>query len=35
VRVTGNQAADYAQQNKAAELDYYDIMCKPTLGPIP
>ena len=35
VRVIGNQAADYAQQNKAAELEYYDIMCKPTLGPMP
>lgn len=35
VRTIGNQAADYAQQNKTAELEYYDIMCRPTLGPIP
>ncbi len=35
VRIIGNQAAAYAQQNKATELEYYDIMCKPTLGPIP
>ena len=35
VRIIGNQAAAYAQQNKATELDYYNIMCAPTLGPIP
>ncbi|MCL4530867.1 MAG: hypothetical protein M1282_15835 [Chloroflexi bacterium] len=35
VRVIGNQATAYAQQNKATELEYYDIMCKSTLGPIP
>jgi len=34
VRIIGNQAAAYAQQNKATELDYYNIMCAPTLGPI-
>lgn len=28
-------AAAYAQQNKATELGYYDIVCAPTLGPIP
>jgi hypothetical protein len=35
VRTIGNQAADYAAQNKATELEYYDIMCAPTLGVIP
>jgi hypothetical protein len=35
IRVTGEQAAAYAAQNKALELDYYDIVCAPTLGPIP
>jgi hypothetical protein len=35
VRTIGQDAAAYAQQNKAAELEYYDIMCAPKLGPIP
>jgi hypothetical protein len=35
VRTIGNQAAAYAEQNKATELEYYDIMCAPTLGAIP
>jgi hypothetical protein len=35
VRNIGNEAAAYAEQNKATELEYYDIMCTPTLGPIP
>lgn len=35
VRQIGNQAADYAQQNKAVELEYYDIVCAPTYGAIP
>lgn len=35
VRNIGNQAAEYARQNKTIELEYYDIMCAPTLGPIP
>ena len=35
VRNIGKDAAAYAEQNKAPELDYYDIMCAPTLGPIP
>jgi hypothetical protein len=35
VRQIGNDAAAYAQQNKATELEYYDIMCAPKLGPIP
>ncbi len=35
VRQIGEQAALYAEQNKATELEYYDIVCAPTLGPIP
>lgn len=35
VRTIGNEAAAYAEQNKATELEYYDIMCAPTYGPIP
>ncbi len=35
VRQIGEQAAQYAEQNKATELEYYDIVCAPTYGPIP
>ena len=35
VRNIGNDAASYAEQNKATELEYYDIMCTPTYGVIP
>jgi hypothetical protein len=35
VRNIGEAAAAYAEQNKATELEYYDILCKPTLGPLP
>ena len=35
VRTIGNEAAAYAEQNKAVELEYYDIVCAPTFGPIP
>jgi hypothetical protein len=35
VRVIGNEATAYAEQNKATELEYYDIVCAPTYGPIP
>ena len=35
VRNIGKDAAAYAEQNKATELEYYDIMCAPTLGQIP
>ena len=35
VRNIGKDAAAYAEQNKSTELDYYDIMCAPTLGQIP
>lgn len=31
----GEEAAAYAEQNKAVELEYYDIVCAPTYGPIP
>lgn len=35
IRNIGNDAAAYAEQHKATELEYYDIMCAPTLGVIP
>ncbi len=35
VRITGNEAAAYAQANKALELEYYDIVCASTYGPMP
>ena len=35
VRVISEEAAQYAEQNKAVELEYYDIVCAPTYGPIP
>ena len=35
VRTIGNEAAAYAEQNKAAELEYYDIACAPAYGSIP
>ncbi len=35
VRLTGKEAANTAYANKAVELSYYDIVCKPKLGPIP
>lgn len=35
VRAIGEQAMQYAEQNKAIELEYYDIMCAPTYGLIP
>jgi hypothetical protein len=35
IRVLGEQAAAYAEQNKAVELEYYDIVCAPGLGPLP
>ena len=31
----GQEAAAFAQQNKATELEYYDILCSPQYGPIP
>jgi hypothetical protein len=35
VRNIGKEAAAYAEQNKATELEYYDIVCAPTLGALP
>ncbi|MDL1909667.1 hypothetical protein FBQ81_03070 [Chloroflexi bacterium CFX6] len=35
VRNIGKEAAAYAEQNKAVELEYYDIMCAPILGAMP
>jgi hypothetical protein len=35
IRQISSQAAQYAEQNKAVELEYYDIVCAPTYGPIP
>jgi len=35
VRNIGKEAATYAEQNKATELDYYDIVCAPVLGAVP
>lgn len=35
VRTIGKDAATYAEQNKATELEYYDIMCAPAMGAIP
>lgn len=35
IRVMGKEAAAYAEQNKATELEYYDIVCSPALGAIP
>ena len=34
VRTIGNEAAAYAEQNKATELEYYDIRCASTYGAI-
>lgn len=34
IRVLGKDAAAYAEQNKATELEYYDIMCAPTYSSI-
>ena len=35
IRIMGKEAAAYAEQNKAIELEYYDIVCAPTYGAIP
>jgi len=35
VRVIGEEAAAFAEQNKQTELEYYDIVCTPQFGPIP
>jgi hypothetical protein len=35
VRTIGKEAAAYVEQNKATELEYYDILCAPAMGAIP
>ncbi len=35
VRLLGQDAAAFAEQNRATELQYYDIVCAPEQGPIP
>ena len=35
VRNIGKEATAYAEQNKATELEYYDIVCAPATGQIP
>lgn len=35
VRIMAKEAAAYAEQNKATELDYYDIVCAPSYGAMP
>jgi peptidoglycan/xylan/chitin deacetylase (PgdA/CDA1 family) len=35
IRVMGKEAAAAAEDSKAVELEYYDIMCRPTYGDIP
>lgn len=35
VRIIGKEAAAYAQANKAAELEYYEAVCRSTYGPMP
>jgi len=35
IRVMGKEAAAAAEANRAIELEYYDIVCRPTYGEIP
>jgi len=35
VRITGEEAKAYAEASKAAEFEYYRIVCEPTYGPMP
>jgi hypothetical protein len=35
VRILGQESADYAQQNKVTELEYYDVVCSSKYGSIP
>jgi hypothetical protein len=35
VRVTGNEAKAYAEANRAAEFEYYRIVCEPVYGKMP
>ena len=34
VRLMGEEAAAFAEQNKATEMAYYDIVCAGTYGPM-
>ena len=35
IRGMGKEASAYAEQNKSVELEFYDIVCAPSFGPIP
>jgi hypothetical protein len=35
VRVTGNEASEFARNNKTAELEYYTTVCEPIYGKMP
>jgi hypothetical protein len=35
IRVMSREAASLAEENKAVELEFYDIVCTPAYGPIP
>jgi hypothetical protein len=35
VRLSGKEAAAYAEANKAAEVNYYEIVCRAAYGPLP
>lgn len=35
VRNISDEASEYILKNKSIELEYYDIMCAPSLGPLP
>jgi hypothetical protein len=35
VRTTGNQAAQFARDNQAAEFEYYRVVCEPVYGRMP
>jgi hypothetical protein len=35
VRVTGNQATEFARKNRAAEFEYYKAVCEPIYGRMP
>jgi hypothetical protein len=35
VRITGNEARAYAEENKSAEFEYYRVICEPIYGPMP
>ena len=35
VRVTGNEAVEFARKNRDAEFKYYEAVCEPIYGPMP